>query len=105
MAIYDLVEGWTGPLDFTLKADNVPVDLTGMTVELILSGRDSVAINTTGDVTVPTPAVGLVRYSPDAADITVAKSPLNAHWKVTDGGGNVVFFPNGAPDIWKVFAP
>jgi hypothetical protein len=105
MADYSLVEGWTGPLDFTLKADNVAVDLTGMTVVLLLYGRDGIAIDTTADVTVPTPSAGLVRYSPDPTDIVVAKAPLYARWKVTDGGGNIVFFPNGAPDIWKVYAP
>jgi hypothetical protein len=103
MAVFELVEGWTGPLDFVLKADGVVVDLTGMTVDLLLTGKDGSAIDTTADVTVPTPASGLVRYSPDAADVLLSKTPLKARWKVTDGAGKVVFFPNGMPDIWQVY--
>jgi uncharacterized phiE125 gp8 family phage protein len=102
MAELQLVEGWTGPIDETLKSNGVAVDLTGMTVELILQKATGAPVDTTGDVTVVTPASGLVRYSPDAADLVAAETPHVARWKVTDGGGKVVFFPHEAGEVWLV---
>jgi hypothetical protein len=105
MPVFEVVEGWTGPLDFTLKANGVAVDLTGMTVIFILKDKDGAAIDTSGNASVVTPAAGLVSYSPDAGDLVAAKTPHSARWRVTDGGGKVVFFPHGAPDRWQVFVP
>ena len=61
---------------------------------------------TTGDTRVHgTPTTGQVYYRPDAADMTNSLSPYTLHWKVTDGSGYVVFFPNGAADTIVVFKP
>ena len=51
MATVEITEGWTGDLDFTLTADGVAVDLTGATVELVLT-TGSTVVDTSGDVTV-----------------------------------------------------
>ena len=105
--LLDIVEGWTGELGpFTLKADGTAVDLTGMTVELILKDRSGTVVTTSGDTRVHgTPTTGQVYYQPDAADMTSAASPYSVHWKVTDGSGYVVFFPNSAADTIVVFKP
>jgi baseplate upper protein BppU len=100
----ELVEGWTGDLDFVLKANGVALDLTGMTVELILRKPDGTTIDTAGDTSVPDPAAGKVRYAPDSADLVAANSPLMARWKVTNAG-KVVYFPAGSPDRWEIYRP
>ena len=93
MADLTLVQGHTGVIDETLKANGVVVDLTGMTVELVLQTANGGLLPTGGNVIVPTPAAGLVRYTPDAQDLLAQDTPHVARWKVTDGLGGVVFFP------------
>lgn len=99
MANVDITEGWTGSLDFILTADGTPVDLTGATLALVLTTGATV-VDTTGDVTVVTPAAGAVRYTPDPADLVPGQ--YRAHWKVTESGGGVVYYPNGRGDTWVV---
>lgn len=99
-----LTEGWSGDLDFTLKANGVVQDLTGATVELILKTNEGRTIETTGNIAVITPAAGLVRYSPDGGDFQYKMGPYTARFKVTFLGGRVVYFPNGAPDSVPVYA-
>jgi|SRR5439155_8746573 len=98
---FETVTGWTGPLDFQLTAADVPVPLTGMTVDLILKDRRGVAI--AAATSVPDPVTGRVRYSPTPTDLDYRRSPYTAHWKVTDASGKVVFFPGDEPDLWIVY--
>lgn len=100
----ELVSGWTGPLDFRLLADGAAINLTGMTVELILTAQDGTSIPTTGDTSVTDAVAGKVRYSPDSTDLVVASSPIQMRWKVTDGGGSVVYHPSGRPAVIVVHA-
>jgi hypothetical protein len=90
-----ITEGWTGNIDMQLLADGVAVDLTGVTVALVLTGRDAVAVDTTGDVAVFEAATGKIRWNPDAADLAVTKSPYRIRAKVTDAVSKIVFFPSG----------
>jgi hypothetical protein len=98
----EIVEGWTGDLDFQLKSDNVAVNLTGTTVGLILQDSNGVVITPGGTTSIVDPVLGKVRFSPAVGDLVASKSPYNARWKVTDGVGKVVFFPSGADDVWIV---
>lgn len=98
----DLTEGWTGPLPFTLKADDVAVDLTGLTVQMQMLDNGGQPVQLGGSLAVTTAASGLVTYSPGASDFQVVKSPYAVKFKVTDGSGKVVFFPNGPGDTIKV---
>jgi len=100
----EVVQGWTGPIDMQLKADGVAVDLTGMTVVLILKDKDGTSVDTAGDVSILDAATGKVRYLGDPTDLVAANSPFRARWQVTDGAGRVVYFPSGPPDVWKVYA-
>ena len=93
---FEIVEGWTGDLDFQLNADGSPQNLTGMTVELILKKSDGEPIDTAGDVSVFDAVEGKVRYSPDPAELQSGASPLTVRWKVTDGVGKIVYWPSGA---------
>jgi uncharacterized phiE125 gp8 family phage protein len=102
MAELTLVQGHTGVIDETLKADGVPVNLTGMSVALVLQTANGVLVDTSTNVSVPSPVAGLVRYTPDAADLLARETPHVARWKVTDGLGAVIFFPSDAGDVWVV---
>lgn len=103
--IVEWVEGETAPRDFDLTVDDAPFDLTGYTVELVVKDKAGAAVDMAGDVSIPTPSAGRVRVTPDAADMTLAKSMLSARFKLTDGGGGIGYFPRGEPMTWKVFAP
>jgi hypothetical protein len=96
--------GWTGPIDDLLVADSTPIDLTGLTVELVLVDRFGVAVDTSGKTQILNPATaGKVRFNPGANDLSHTRSPYANHWKVTDAGGKVVFFPNDKADRLDVF--
>jgi uncharacterized phiE125 gp8 family phage protein len=97
-----LVEGHTGVIDETLKTNGMAVDLTGMTVTLLLQTADGTPVPTLGNVTVPSPSAGVVRYSPAATDLLAIDTPHVARWKVIDTGGHIVFFPSDAGEVWEV---
>jgi uncharacterized phiE125 gp8 family phage protein len=97
-----LVEGHTGVIDETLKTNGTAVDLTGMTVTLLLQTADGTPVPTLGNVTVLSPSAGVVRYSPAATDLLAVDTPHVARWKVIDTGGHIVFFPSDAGEVWEV---
>src|SRR3989337_1754637 len=100
------VEGWTIPRDFILKVDGAVQDLTGMTITLVAKDKDGTAITFSGTATIVSPPTdGKVRYSPGAADLTVARSPIAVRWKVRDAASKDQFHPNELEDIWTVHRP
>ena len=104
MTFVDVTEGWTGALDFHLKVDGVFFKIpVGATVTLVLKDKNAAVVDVTGDISVVDADLGKVRYLPDSTDLVAANSPYTAHWKVTDGAGAIVFFPNGEADKWQVF--
>jgi len=98
----NLIEGWTGDLDFTLKADGSAINGTGTTPTLVLRDRNGGTVDMTGKVAWISAAAGTVRYSPAATDLKAQLSPYEARFKVTDASSKDVFFPNGAADVWTV---
>lgn len=106
----ELVEGWSGPLDFELTDGEQVIDFTGLDspeVSLYLTGADNVAVATLERVTIQTPAAGVVRYIPREGDLLSTRSPYRARFKVSSLGGypperQSVFFPNSEPMIWNV---
>lgn len=102
----EVVEGWTGALPFTLKADGSPVDLTGMTVHIILKDRAGTLVkDTTMGITLSTSSTGQVSYSPGTSSgdlFQAAKTPYYIRFRVTDALSKTVYFPNGDEDIIKV---
>jgi hypothetical protein len=98
----DLVEGWTGPLDFALSTDGIALDGTGFTVTLILRDRAQGVVNVTGEIAWLAQGGGTVRYSPSVNDLKAERSPYEARFKVTDGNGKDVYFPNADPLKWVV---
>jgi hypothetical protein len=88
-----IVEGWTGAMDFRLKADGTAQDLTGMTVTGQAFNRLRQAVTLTSDVSVISATAGTVRLMPDTGDFLQTQSPYELRFKVVDAG-NTVFFPN-----------
>lgn len=98
--LVNLTEGWTAELGpFTLKVDGVVLDLTGFTVTIVLHDGNGVAIVPGGSLRVGTPAsLGQVYYTPAVTDFVSGTTSYKVHFKVTDGLGKIVFFPNGLAD-------
>lgn len=102
----EVVEGWTGVLPFTLNADGSPVDLTGLTVSIVLKDRHYNSIkDTTEGVSVTASTGGTVSYAPATSSgdlFLAAKSPYYVRFRVVDALGGKVYFPNADEDIIKV---
>lgn len=101
----DLVEGWSAAIPFTLKGDNVALDLTGLTVTLVLKDRQGGVVNTAGKVATITPSAGTVTFTPVDGDLKASLSPYSARFVLTDTNSKVLYVPNGAADEWKVRVP
>jgi hypothetical protein len=96
IALTDVVEGWTGALPFTLKADGSPVDLTGLVVSIVLKDAAGTVIkDSTAGVTVTGSTGGQVEYGPSSSDFVASGSPYRVRFRVRDAQQKAVFFPNG----------
>jgi BppU N-terminal domain len=98
----DWVQGQTSPKQYQVKLNGVAVNLTGATVTLELYDPAGTAVTTTGDVTVPTPATGIVQYAPDAADLVALEGRYTARFKIVDSNGYIAYAPDGKADVWTV---
>lgn len=100
-----IAEGVTVPLRFQLLEDGVPIDLSGMTVTLLLADRLGNTVSTSGMVSVPTAASGLVDLTPSTTTLFVAANgPYYARWKLVDSSGGVSFVPSGLRETWYITA-
>lgn len=98
-----VVEGWTGALEFILKADGAAVDLTGITSVTVEAKKlDGSAVTLAGTTAVTDAANGKVTFSPAAADLKEADSPYLVRFKVTDGSSKITYFPSGDAFTWKI---
>lgn len=99
----EVVEGWTGALPFTLKADGVAVDLTGMTVSIVLKNALGTSIkDSTAGVTVTNATGGTVEYAPSSSDFVAAHTPYKLRFRVVDALTKTVYFPNVDEDLLVV---
>jgi hypothetical protein len=97
------IEGETTPRQFTLYGDDEEVqDLTGATVDLILTAADGTELDTTGTLVVTTPALGLVTFTPTAALMDPAYSPLSALFRATNGA-QIGYVPGDGADEWFIY--
>jgi hypothetical protein len=101
-----LVEGWNGALPFTLKADGTPVDLTGLTVRIVLkNAAGTILKNTSSGVTVTGSTSGQVDYVPSTSSgdlFIAAQTPYRLRFSVTDATPRTVYFPNDEEDLIEV---
>jgi len=100
-----VVEGWTERIKYTLTADGATVNLTGMSVTLLLYDVTKTLFSYSGTSGVDTASSGIVYFDPAATDLLDANAPYYARWKVTDGAGKVSFFPNSFAEQWTVRKP
>lgn len=105
MAAVNIVEGQTAPLDWLLRANAVPQNLTDMTVTAVLKTAAGKVVSTTDDVTVYGTTGGLVRLNPDAVDFRAYRSPYTLRFRVEDVDGKVAYFPSGEPITIMVRKP
>jgi len=110
--ILSVVAGWTALLGpFTLRADGVPLDLSGFIVELVLKDSFGNLVVHGGTVTVLNQITnpGQVTYEPVSADFVFSpygntgRQPYTIRWKVTDGAGDIIYFPNTVADEIGVY--
>lgn len=104
--LVSIVEGWTGALPFTLKADGTPVDLTGMTVKIVLKASDGTLVkDTTEGITVTASTAGQLEYAPSSSsgDLFLSNStPYRVRFQVTDALTKKVYFPNDEEELIEV---
>ena len=100
----EVVEGWSDGLPFTLYADGVAVDLTGLTVKGVVHDRYGTDVDTTGKVSVTGTTSGQVTWTPATGDLLARKSPYRVRFKVTDMSSEAVYFANGAGDLLVVYS-
>lgn len=98
------VEGWTSPIDYQLLKNHLPFNGTGMTVSLELRDKSGVVVAETGPTNWLDATQSTVRYTPAAADLVFAKTPMRARFKVVNGA-EVVFFPRGEAEEWIIYLP
>ncbi len=92
--VLSIVNGWTGDLDFQLKSNNVAVDLSGVTITVVIYDNNGVTITPGGTVTIFDAVNGKVRYIPVVADFNLVGSPYSLRFKAVSAG-KVNFFPSG----------
>lgn len=102
MTTYEVVAGWSGPIDINLLAKGATPSgtMAGMTAELVLRDAAGTAIVTAGDVTISDSTNWVVTYTPDATDLT--PGVYKGRIKITDASDGVVYFPSAEPDTWIV---
>src|SRR3989304_757129 len=90
----EIVEGWTGNIDFQLKEDDAPANLGTDAVAPTAIDKKRQSVTLAGDLTIVTATAGKVRLNPDTGDFLATSSPYELRIKRTTGTG-VVFYPSG----------
>ena len=106
--IYDVTEGITLPLVFTLKYTDTDgehvLNTAGLTITYLLTNRAGVVVDTAGDLVSLAPSTsGQIQYTPDAGDFVAANGPYTSKFKVVDGNGSIDFYPRGSADTCRIF--
>lgn len=101
--LFTVTEGWSQELGpFNLKVDGASLDLTGLTIDVILRTGKGVFVSvSSGQIRMDPDQVahkGDVYFTPTTNTFANSSSPYSMHWKLTDGASAVVFFPNGEAD-------
>ena len=98
----EIVEGWTAPIQMTLKSDGAERDITGATLALRLWNNVHAEVVEDGELTVLVAVSGLISFSPGAIDFQRSLSPYYVRVQVTDVAGDVSWHPSTETDVWTV---
>lgn len=88
-------QGDTGyPITATLKANGVPVDLTGSSVAISLRNRATQTLKVTAaGCTITSPTGGQVSYQPLSTDVDTPGS-YDVEFRQTRGDGSTIHYPS-----------
>ena len=101
----NLVEGWTVPIDYVVKADGTAVNLaTHTAIAIQAKDKHGVAITLAGAVSFYNRSSGVVRYSPTASDFDANHSPYYVRFKIADSDDKYAFFPDAEGEKWVIRA-
>lgn len=101
-----LVEGWNSKILYQLQVNNQAIDMVNNTYTatfLLYDNADNL-VTPTGTSGTSTASTGVVHFHPVAGDLQEALSPYKVRWRVTTAGESV-YFPQGEPEIWKIYKP
>lgn len=100
---YDIVAGTTTPLQFQLIEAGASIDLTVITVTLLLNDRLGNTVFNPGTVSIVDSANGKIKFTPSNASVfNPAFGPYYARWVLTDGSGLVGYVPTTVRDVWNI---
>lgn len=94
-------EGRTKPIDTQLLSNGAAFDASGITLDIELRDRTGALITPVGSVAWLNQSISTVRFTPDATDLTVARSPIGVYFKL-QGGSDVDYAPTGEGDEWII---
>lgn len=87
-----IVEGRSAPFQRTLKNNGATFDATGFSAAIDMEDKDGNAV--TPDVSWGLATASLIQID-DPSSLTEAASPYSYRWKVTDGSGDIQYYPGG----------
>jgi len=101
----NLVEGWTVPIDYVVKADGTAVNLNTHTA-IGIQAKDAYGetIVLAGTAAFQDRPNGVVRYSPTASDFDANHSPYYVRFKIADSDDKYAFFPDAEGEKWVIRA-
>jgi len=100
---YDIVAGTSDSLLFQLLEKGAPIDVSGLTVTLLLEDRTGTAVVSPGTILVTDSVNGKVQFTPTSALVFVAANgPYYARWVLTTSGGAASYVPTSNRDLWNV---
>jgi hypothetical protein len=102
----DLIEGWTERIGYQVYADGTAPDLTAATVTLVAWNPRTDSLTMAGSAgLIGDGSTGQVYFDPDETDLTEARTPIFARFKIVDGSSKVSYFPTGDPLRWDISKP
>lgn len=101
---YDIVEGTTDALQFQLLENGSPIDLSPLTVTLLLEDCTGTTVTSPGTLTVIDSTNGRIQLAPTSITTFVASiGPYFARWKLTNNSSGVIgFVPSTNRDVWNI---
>ncbi len=95
----EIVEGWTGRLDWQLLVCSTSQSVENITVSSWLYDRNEAKVTTsTGSINVVTTSCGVVGFlCCTSCQFRASLSPYTLRFHLLDAAGKVVFFPSDDP--------
>jgi hypothetical protein len=103
MKRYTIIAGTTAAIPFQLIDEGSAVDLTSLTVTLLLADRTGTTVSNPGTIAETSSSEGRITLTPTNSSVFVAANgPYLARWVLTDGSSKVYYLPDVGRDIWEI---